>query len=181
MFITIVIIALLAITIIVVYNSIIKLKIRANNAWSDIDVQLKKRYDLINNLVETVKGYSYFEKSVLEDIAEKRSIAMNEDKISRKAGIEEGITGTLKSLFAVAENYPDLKANKNFLYLQEQLVDIENTISMARRYYNAVVRDYNQLINVFPQNIIAKMFGFKELEYFEVENEREREVVNVTT
>ncbi|NIA23629.1 MAG: LemA family protein [Proteobacteria bacterium] len=181
MLVTLFVILLLIVAIVLVYNSVVKLRIRAKNAWSDIDVQLKKRYDLINNLVETVKGYSNFEKSVLEEIAEKRSIAMNEDKISRKAGIEEGITGALKSLFAVAENYPDLKANKSFLYLQEQLVDIENTISMARRYYNAVVRDYNQLINVFPQNVVARIFGFKELDYFEVENQKEREVVNVAT
>ncbi len=173
------IILIVLIGIVIVYNSIIKLKIRAKNAWSDIDVQLKKRYDLINNLVETVKGYSNFEKGLLEDIAEKRSIAMREGKISKKAGIEKGISGTLKTLFAVAENYPDLKANKNFLYLQKELVEIENTISLARRYYNAVVRDYNQLINVFPQNIVANMFKFKALDYFRVENEEERGVVDV--
>ena len=175
------IVLLLFTAVIMIYNSIVRLKIRSRNAWSDIDVQLKKRYDLINNLVETVKGYSDFEKKVLEEITEKRSVAMREYNISKKAGIEDDITGTLKSLFAVAENYPNLKANKNYLYLQEQLVDIENTISMARRYYNAVVRDYNQLITVFPQNMIARLFGFKLLDYFEVSNERERTIVDVAT
>jgi LemA protein len=179
MYIIITVLLLLSIFIIFNYNKIIKLKVRAKGAWSDIDVQLKKRYDLINNLVNVVKGYSDFEKEVLVNVTEKRSIAMNEKSIEKMAYSENNISNSLKSLFAVAENYPDLKANNSYLHLQKQLVEIEDNISYARRYYNAVVRDFNQIIHIFPQNAIAFIFGFNRLEYFEIKNSEERDGINV--
>lgn len=165
--------------IILIYNRFIKLRNTVRSSWSDIDVQLKKRYDLVPNLVETVKGYASHERSVLEKVTEARSMAMKATSPSEKAKAEGLLGETLKSLFAVAEAYPDLKANANFMQLQSQLKELEDNIEYARRYYNAVVRDYNILIESFPSNLIASSFGFTREEFFELESEVERKPVKV--
>lgn len=149
------------------YNSLVQLRVRADNAWSDIDVQLKRRHDLIPNLVETVKGYASHEKGTFENIAKFRSMAMQATSPADKAAAENQLTGALKSLFAVAENYPELKASANFTQLQASLGQLEEVIQNARRYYNAVVRDLNTKIQSFPTNMLAGMFGFKERQFFE--------------
>jgi len=150
------------------YNSLVQLRVRCDSAWSDIDVQLKRRHDLIPNLVETVKGYAAHEKGTFENIAKFRSQAMQATAPADKAIAENQLTGALKSLFAVAENYPELKANDEFLQLQGSLTQLEDTIQNARRYYNAVVRDLNTKIQTFPTNILAGMFGFQLRQFFEV-------------
>src|SRR5947209_19331804 len=152
-----------------VYNGLVQLRVRADSAWSDIDVQLKRRHDLIPNLVETVKGYAAHEKGTFENIAKFRSQAMQASTPADKAAAENQLTGALKSLFAVAENYPELKASEEFTQLQGSLSQVEDTIQNARRYYNAVVRDFNTKIQSFPTNIIAGMFGFQTRQFFEVE------------
>jgi len=152
-----------------IYNKLVRLKNTVKSSWSDIDVQLKKRYDLVPNLVETVKGYASHEKSVFENVTKARSMAMKTSNPAEKAKAENMLSETLKSLFAVAEAYPDLKANVNFMQLQSQLKELEDNIEYARRYYNAVVRDFNILIESFPSNIIAGSFGFKQEEFFELE------------
>ena len=156
------------------YNSLIVLKNRTKEAWADIDVQLKRRYDLIPNLMETVKGYAAHESGVFEKVTEARSAAMGattpEDRIAK----ENALSQTLKSLFAVAENYPDLKASSNFIELQRELTDAEDKIQAARRFYNGNVRDFNTQIEVFPSNIVAAIFGFKQMTLFEITNEAER-------
>lgn len=162
------------------YNSLVQLKILVDEAWSGIDVQLKKRYDLIPNLVETVKGYAKHEKGVFEKVAELRSRAMGASGPEEQAKIEGELTSTLKTLFAVAENYPELKADQNFLSLQNTLQEIESELEKARRYYNGAVRDFNIKIQSFPANLIAGMLGFKPREFFEIENEAERENVKVS-
>jgi len=162
-----------------IYNSLIKLRNMVRNAWSDIDVQLKKRHDLIPNLVETVKGYAAHEKTVLENITKARSMAAQAKGPEESAQAENMLTQALRQLFAVVENYPDLKANQNFLALQEELRNVENQIQEARRYYNAVVRDYNIRTESFPSNIIASIFNFKKEEFFEIEEPEEREVPRV--
>jgi LemA protein len=163
-----------------VYNRLITLKNRVREAASDIDVQSKRRFDLIPNLVETVKGYMSHEKTVLENITKARSAILEAgEDIHKKAEAENMISGALKTLFAVSENYPQLKANENFLKLQDELSDTENKIQAARRFYNANVRDFNIAIQTFPTNLIAKMFGFSAFEFFEAENE-EREAVQVS-
>src|SRR6202142_2806673 len=144
------------------YNSLVQLRVRCDSAWSDIDVQLKRRHDLIPNLVETVKGYATHEKSTFEDIAKFRSMAMQATGPVDKAAAENQLTGALKSLFAVAENYPQLEASQEFTQLQGTLNEIEDAIQNARRYYNAVVRDLNTKIQSFPTNILAGMFGFQQ-------------------
>ncbi len=154
---------------IVLYNKLVRLKNTAKSAWSDIDVQLKKRYDLVPNLVETVKGYAGHEKGVLEQVTEARTTALRAGSPAEKARAENMFTDTLKSLFAVAEAYPDLKASANFQQLQGQLQGLEDNIEYARRYYNAVVRDYNALIESFPANLIAGKFAFTPQEFFELE------------
>lgn len=151
------------------YNGLVQLRVRSDNAWSDIDVQLKRRHDLIPNLVETVKGYATHEKSTFEDIAKFRSMAMQATAPADKAAAENQLTGALKSLFAVAENYPDLKASAEFTQLQGSLNEVEDTIQNARRYYNAVVRDLNTKIQSFPTNLLAGMFGFQQKQFFEVD------------
>lgn len=161
------------------YNKFIKLKNQVDESWSGIDVQLKRRYDLIPNLVETVKGYAKHEKETLENVIKARNMAMNATNVEEKAQAENMLTGALKTIFALAENYPDLKANENFLNLQNTLNEIEDNIQNARRYYNAVVRDYNILCESFPSVIIANMFNFKKREFFEIE-EKERENVKVS-
>ena len=149
------------------YNGLVKLKNRTKEAWSDIDVQLKRRYDLIPNLVETVKGYATHERELFEKVTQARANAMSAQGAKEKTGAENMLSDTLKSLFAVAENYPDLKASTNFLELQRELSDTENKIQAARRFYNINVRDLNIKIESFPTNMIAEMFGFKQMELFE--------------
>ena len=154
-----------------VYNGLVKSGVRVDEAWSDITVQLKRRYDLIPNLVKAVKGYAKHEKEVLENVTKMRNMAVNATgSPEQQAQVENQFTGALKSLFAVAENYPDLKANENFLELQRELTDTENKIQAARRFYNGAVRDLNTKIKVFPTNIFAGMLGFTEREFFEVED-----------
>src|SRR2546422_6191265 len=150
------------------YNSLVQLRVRADSAWSDIDVQLKRRHDLIPNLVETVKGYAAHEKGTFENIAKFRSQAMQATTPADKAVAENQLTGALKSLFAVAENYPELKASEEFTQLQTSLSQTEETIQNSRRYYNAVVRDLNTKIQSFPTNILAGMFAFQARQFFEV-------------
>ncbi len=172
------IIAILAIWAIVVYNGLIRLKNRVDEAWSDIDVQLKRRYDLIPNLVSTVKGYASHEKEVFEKVTEARTRAMAAQSAGDKAQAENALSQTLKSLFAVAEAYPDLKANQNFLELQRELTDTEDKIQASRRFYNGNVRDFNTKIQIFPNNIFAGMLGFSAREFFEA-GEGEKEPVKV--
>ena len=173
-------ILLVGLALVGLYNSFVKLKIRVDEAWSDIDTQLKRRYDLLPNLIETVKGYAKHESSTFEKIVEARSKAMNSGgDIAQKAEAENMLSGTLKSLFALAENYPDLKANTNFLDLQNKLSEIEEHIQLSRRYYNGSVRDYNTAIAVFPGSVIASMFAFSKREFFEIaDGERENVKVN---
>jgi LemA protein len=161
------VVVLLGIFLIAMYNSLVQLRVRSESAWSDIDVQLKRRHDLIPNLVETVKGYATHEKSTFEDIAKFRSMAMQATGPVDKAAAENQLSGALKSLFAVAENYPQLQASQQFTQLQGSLNEIEDTIQNARRYYNAVVRDLNTKIQSFPTNILAGMFGFQQKQFFE--------------
>jgi len=160
------------------YNSLIRLKVRVDEAWSDIDVQLKRRYDLIPNLVETVKGYASHERETLDSVIKARNMAMNATG-AEKAKAENALSDTLKSIFALAENYPNLKANENFLELQRELSDTENKIQAARRFYNGNVRDFNTKLQVFPTNIFGQMLGFKDREFFGIENEAEKEPVKV--
>src|SRR5882757_8629864 len=160
------------------YNSLVQLRVRADSAWSDIDVQLKRRHDLIPNLVETVKGYAAHEKGTFENIAKFRSQAMQATTPEGKAVAENQLTGALKSLFAVAENYPELKASEQFTALQGSLSQTEDSIQNSRRYYNAVVRDLNTRIQSFPTNIIAGLFGFSLRQFFET-TEADREPVAV--
>jgi len=161
------------------YNGFITLVNRAKEAWSDIDVQLKRRYDLIPNLVSTVKGYAAHEAGTLEKVTEARNMAMGAQGVTEKAQAENQLSGTLKSLFAVAENYPDLKANTNFLELQRELSDTENKIQASRRFYNGNVKNLNIKIETFPSNLIAKMFNFSARDFFELENEEAKEPVKV--
>ncbi|MBI2430866.1 MAG: LemA family protein [Candidatus Levybacteria bacterium] len=149
------------------YNSLISLVNQTKNAWSDIDVQLKRRYDLIPNLVETVKGYAKHEKGVFEEVTKARSQAMSAKGVEEKGAAENMLTGALKSLFAIAENYPTLQASENFSKLQDELTDTENNIEASRRFYNANVRDLNTKIEVFPTNIIAGLFRFQKQEFFQ--------------
>ncbi len=167
--------AVLAVTMIVIYNGLVRSRVRVDEAWSDINVQLKRRYDLIPNLVETVKGYARHESGVFEAVTAARTAAMNAGGIAQKAAAENQLAGTLKSLFAVAEAYPDLKANQNFLDLQTQVTDTEDKIQASRRFYNGNVRDYNIKLQVFPTNIFASMLGFTHRDFFEVENQAEVE------
>jgi len=178
MILLLIIIILLVIWIIAIYNSLVVKRTRVDNGWAQIDVQLKRRYDLIPNLVETVKGYAAHEKEVLEKVAELRSRAMGATNPKESAEANNMLTATLKTLFAVAENYPQLKANENFMRLQEELTATENKIAFARQFYNDVVMDYNATIQKFPQTIIASMLNFKAREFFEAPAE-EREAVKV--
>jgi LemA protein len=161
------------------FNSFIRLRYRVKEAWSDIEVQLKRRYDLIPNVVETVKGYVKHERGTLEKVTEARTKAMKAEGLREKAGAENMLTNTLKTLFALSENYPDLKANANFLDLQRELADTENKVQAARRFYNGQVRDLNTKVESFPPNVIARLFGFKKQGFFETEEELEKEPVKV--
>ncbi len=170
------IIGIIIIYIIIVYNSLIVLRNRIKNAWAQVDVQTKKRYDLVPNLVETVKGYAKHEKTVFEDVTKARTAIMKATSVKEKAQAENMLTGALKSLFAVAENYPNLKASQNFLQLQEELSGIENKIAYARQFYNDSVLAFNNAIQKFPANLVAGMFGFKQEDYFETEEEERKNV-----
>ncbi len=162
-----IIIGVIILLVIVIYNSLVRLKNQVDNAWAQIDVQLKRRYDLIPNLVETVKGYAKHERELLENITKARAAIMTAKTPKGKAEANNMLSTTLKSLFAVAENYPQLKANENFLQLQEELTGTENKISYARQFYNDMVMQYNTKLQTFPNNILAGMLGFKEKELFE--------------
>ena len=175
----IVVIAAVVLWLISIYNSLIRLKNRVDEAWSDIDVQLKRRYDLIPNLVETVKGYASHEKELFIKVTEARSRAMQAGSLHDKAEAENMLSDTLKSLFAVAENYPQLRASENFAKLQDELSDTENKIQAARRFYNGMVRDFNTKVQVFPNNLIAGILSFKSREFFEIEEAKEKENVQV--
>lgn len=172
-------IALLVLIIIGMYNSLVRLKNRVDEAWADIDVQLKRRHDLIPNLVETVKGYAAHEKETLDRVIQARNAAMNAESSGNRAEIEKTenmLSSTLKSIFALSEAYPDLKANQNFLELQRELSDTENKIQASRRFYNTNVRDFNTKLEVFPTNFIGKMLGFASRQFFQAE---EAEKANV--
>jgi LemA protein len=175
------VLALLLIWLIAIYNGLIRSKNRVDEAWSDIDVQLKRRYDLVPNLVETVKAYAQHEQGTFEKVVEARSAAMNTsgDDLKQKTEAENALSSTLKSIFALAENYPDLKANQNFLELQRELTDTEDKIMASRRFYNSNVRDFNIKIEVFPTNMFAKNLGFGKREYFELVEEAAKEPVAV--
>ncbi len=163
------IIALVVLYVIAQYNGLVKVRNRIENGWAQIDVQLKRRYDLIPNLVETVKAYAAHEKSTLDAVIQARNSAMSASGPTGRAQAETGLTGTLKSLFALSEAYPDLKANQNFLSLQEELTGTEDKIAYARQYYNDEVRSYNTKIQSFPTNILANKFNFMRREYFETD------------
>jgi LemA protein len=167
--IVLVVLVIIVVILIGMYNSLVQLRVRTDSAWSDIDVQLKRRHDLIPNLVETVKGYATHEKTTFEDVAKYRSQAMQATTPEGKAVAENQLSGALKSLFAVAENYPELKASEEFTQLQGQLSQTEDAIQNSRRYYNAVVRDLNTKIQSFPTNILANSFGFQQRQFFETD------------
>lgn len=169
------IIAIIIIWLIAVYNGLVRLHNRVKEAWSDIDVQLKRRYNLIPNLVEAVKGYMKHERATLEKVTEARTRAMSAQTMEEHGQAENMLTGALKSLFAVSENYPDLKASQNFLQLQDELSDTENKIQASRRFYNGQVRDFNIKIQVFPNNLIAGALGFGQGKFFEIEEAKEKE------
>ena len=175
----VVVLVLVLLWVVSAYNGLIALKNRVQEAWSDIDVQLKRRHDLIPNLIETVKGYAKHEKAVFEKVTELRTAAMSATSLKDKAETEGQLTDTLKSLFAVSENYPELKANQNFLQLQGELTDTEDKISAARRFYNGNVRDFNTKIQVFPTNTFATQLHFKAFDLFEASND-EKQPVNVS-
>ena len=177
--IVLVVVALLVIVLIASYNGLVRLRNRVDNAWAQIDVQLKRRYDLIPNLVETVKGYAAHERQTLEAVIQARNMAMSATGPAQQAQAENMITGALKSLFALSEAYPDLKANQNFLNLQEELTGTEGRIAYARQFYNDTVQRYNTKIQTFPTVVIAGMLHFAPREYFEVD-EGSREPVRVS-
>lgn len=162
------------------YNSLVRQKNRASEAWSDIDVQLKRRHNLIPNLIETVKGYATHERATLESVTAARTQALAATTPAQHAQAENALSSTLKSLFAVSENYPELKSNTNFLELQRELSDTENKIQASRRFYNGVVRDFNTAIETVPSNIVASLFGFRQREFFELDGEEEKAVPNVS-
>jgi len=164
-----IVIGLLVLFAVFTYNSLVSSRNRVDEAWSDIEVQLKRRYDLIPNLVETVKGYAKQESGVLENVTKMRNMAMNAGSMQEKLKDENMLSGALKSLFAVAEAYPDLKSNQNFMQMQKDLTDTEDKIQAARRFYNGNVRDYNTKLQVFPTNLFASMFGFTKREFFDID------------
>jgi len=172
--IALIIVGILAIIVIGIYNTLVQKRMAVKNAWSQIDVQLKRRYDLIPNLVETVKGYAAHEKQTLERVVQARQQAIGAQGVREQAQAENMLTGALRQLFALSEAYPDLKANQNFMQLQEELTSTENKISFARQYYNNTVERYNAAIQVFPAVLFAGMFGFGPETFFELENVQER-------
>ena len=176
--IVIIVLVLLVLALVGMYNGLITLKVRVDEAWSDIDVQLKRRHDLIPNLVSTVQGYATHEKELFEKVTAARTAAMGAGTPAEKEATENALSGTLKTFFAVSENYPDLKANQNFLELQRELTDTEDKIQASRRFYNGNVRDFNTKIEVFPTNILAGFLGFVKREFFQA-NATEKENVEV--
>jgi LemA protein len=174
------VLVLILVVLVGMYNSLVRLKVQVDNAWADIDVQLRRRYDLIPNLVETVKGYAAHEKGTLEAVISARNRAMTATTPADKAQAENMLSGALKSLFALSEAYPQLRAVESFTALQASLSQIEDAVQNARRYYNAVVRDLNTKIQQFPTNIFANMLGFKPREFFEVTAAAEREAPKVS-
>lgn len=175
-----VIVAAVVIWFVFAYNRFVRLITRAKEAWSDIEVQMKRRYDLIPNLVNTVKGYAAHESTAFENVTKARALAIGANTLEEKGKAENMLTGALKSLFAVAEAYPDLKANQNFLELQRELSDTENKIQAARRFYNGNARDLNIATDTFPSNFVAKVFNFSKMEFFDLEgNEAAKEPVKV--
>ncbi len=179
MWIALIIIAVLVILVISMYNSLVRLRQKVKNSWSQIDVQLQRRFDLIPNLVETVKGYMSHENDVLTKVAELRTSWANAGTVAEKANLDNQLSGALKTIMAVSESYPELKANQNFSELQQELQNTENKISFSRQFYNDSVTMYNTKLEVFPSNIIASMFGFKAEEFFKVESEEARKNVKV--
>lgn len=163
------VIVLIVLALIVIYNGLVRSKVRVEEAWSDIDVQLKRRHDLIPNLIETVKGYAKHEKELFEKVTEARANSIKAQDIKEVGKAENMLSDSLKSLFAVAENYPDLKANQNFLELQRELTDTEDKVQAARRFYNGNVRDFNTKLQVFPTNFLGSMLGFSAREFFQAE------------
>ena len=180
MMIALIVIGALALLIVFMYNGLVRLRVQCDNAWADIDVQLKRRYDLIPNLVETVKGYAEHEKSTFDAVSSARNQAISAQGPAAKAQAEGMLTGALRQLFAVAEAYPQLRAVESFTQLQASLNQIEDALQNARRYYNAVVRDFNTRIAQFPSNLIAGMAGLKPREFFEISAPAEREVPKVS-
>ncbi|MFA6917980.1 MAG: LemA family protein [Candidatus Gracilibacteria bacterium] len=172
-------VAVIAVLVVGLYNSVIRLKNKCEEGWADIDTQLKRRYDLIPNLVETVKGYAAHESGTLEKVVEARNMAMKAQTPQEKEQAENAISGALKTIFALAENYPDLKANQNFLDLQKTLKEVEDHLQLSRRYYNATVRDFNTKLEVFPNNLIAGIFKFVKRDFFQAE-EGEKQNVKVS-
>lgn len=166
---------LIALLIVFIYNALVRLRVQCDNAWADIDVQLKRRYDLIPNLVETVKGYAAHEKGTLEAVVDARNRAMSVHGTAGRAEAEEALSGALRQLFALAEQYPQLRAVESFNQLQSTLTEIEDTVQNARRYYNAAVRDLNTRIAQFPSNLIANSFGFTARTFFELSEAAQRE------
>ena len=179
MWIVLIALAVLALATVVVYNQLVQLRVRAENAWADIDVQLKRRHDLIPNLVETVKGYASHERETLENVVEARTRAVEASGPVEQAEAENMLTGALRRLFALAEDYPELRAVESFTRLQGTLSEIEEAIQSARRYYNAVVRDFNTRIQQFPVNLVAQTFGFSERDFFALQDETQRDVPEV--
>ena len=177
--IVIIIAVVIVLWIILVFNRLVTLRNRTKEAWSDIDVQLKRRYNLIPNLVETVKGYASHERQLFENVTKARTLAMQAQTVKEKGEAENMLSGTLKSLFAVVENYPDLKASTNFLELQRELRDTEDKIQAARRFYNTNVRDLNIKIESFPANTVANIFRFAKMDFFEIGEAAAREAVKV--
>ncbi len=174
------VLALVAVAVVGVYNSLIQLKNKVDEGWADIETQLKRRYDLIPNMVETVRGYAKHESKTLEAVTQARNMAMSAKTPEERIQAENALTGTLKTLFAVAENYPDLKANQNFMDLQATLKEVEEKLQLSRRYYNATVRDFNTKVEIFPNNIVAGIFKFERRKFFEIENAEERQNVKVS-
>ncbi len=179
MWIALIIIVLLVLAIISMYNSLVRLRQKVKNSWSQIDVQLQRRFDLIPNLVETVKGYMEHEKDVLAKVTELRTSWANAGSVAEKADLDNQLSGALKTIMAVSENYPDLKANQNFSELQQELQNTENKISFSRQFYNDSVTVYNTKLEVFPSNLIASMFGFKAEDLFKAESDEARKNVKI--
>ncbi len=173
------IVGVLVIWVIAIFNKLTRSRITANGAWSDIDVQLKRRYNLIPNLVETVKGYATHEKETLESVIKARQQAIDASGVQQQAQAENMLTGALRQLFALSESYPDLKANQNFLQLQEELTSTENKIGFSRQHYNKTAAQYNEAIAVFPNNVLAGMFSFNVMDFFELDDEAQREAPKV--
>jgi len=179
LWIILIILAVVAVFVVGIYNGLVQLRNRCENSWAQVDVQLRRRYDLIPNLVETVKGYAKHEKETFQNVTEARTQAINAGSVKAQGQAENMLSGALKSLFAVSENYPELKANQNFMMLQEELAGTESKIAYSRQFYNDTVMKFNTKQQVFPSNIIANMFSFREREYFEIEEPEAKEPVKV--